>query len=225
MKPKYKLVKTKRPDEFYQIKALVDGPWGLVGTLGGFVQSDKNLSQSGTCWIYNTAKVYGNAMVFDDAQIYGFAEVYGDAYVRGNAKVFENAKVHNYAMVKNNAQVYGNAEAYQEAWIYDSAQVYGDAIVSGNAMVFGKSRISGDATISGDARISAGNHKKNPLYIQGTKDSITVCSKNVINVGCQSHSIDFWLDNAKQIGEENNYTPKEIEEYLKYFQFIKSLFK
>jgi hypothetical protein len=46
----------------------------------------------------------------------------------------------------------------------------------------------------------------------------------VINVGCESNSIDFWLENYKEIVEKHKYTEEQIDEYLKYFQFIKSLF-
>ena len=48
-----------------------------TGMLGGWLQSEKNLSQTGDAW------------VFDNAQIYGKAQVYGDA-VTGNAQVSGN---------------------------------------------------------------------------------------------------------------------------------------
>ena len=48
----------------YRIKALKDFGNVKKGDLGGFVQSEMNLSHYGNCWIYNDAKVYGLVRVF-----------------------------------------------------------------------------------------------------------------------------------------------------------------
>jgi hypothetical protein len=69
MTQKYELVKTNRKDGLFQIKALRDGPWGPVGTLGGFVESAKNLSHSDDCWLYDKAEVFNNAEVSDDVEV------------------------------------------------------------------------------------------------------------------------------------------------------------
>ena len=51
--------------------------------IGGFIESETNLSHNGDCWVFDDAKVYGNAKVFDDAmvsvnaKVYGYAKVYG----------------------------------------------------------------------------------------------------------------------------------------------------
>ena len=46
-----------------------------VGDIGGWVESESNLSQEGNAW------VYGDAWVCDNARVYGDAMVYGDARV------------------------------------------------------------------------------------------------------------------------------------------------
>ena len=46
-----------------------------AGDLGGFVETEKNLSHNGACWVYGNAKVFGNARVYGDAEIYGNAEI------------------------------------------------------------------------------------------------------------------------------------------------------
>jgi hypothetical protein len=47
-----------------------------------------------------------------------------------------------------------------------------------------------------------------------------------IKIGCEDHSISEWVENYKTIGEQNNYSPEQIEEYKKYIfmiaEFIKS---
>ena len=77
----------------HRIQALRDFCHIKVGDLGGFVESQANLSHEGDCWIYGDAEVYGNAEVFGNAKVLGYAEVYGNAEVFGNAKVCGNAEV------------------------------------------------------------------------------------------------------------------------------------
>ena len=82
-----------------RIEALRPGPWGGIGTVGGFVSGEHNLAHEGDCWVhgdalvheaarvYENAQVYENAHVYIGAQVYGDARVYGDALVRGDARV------------------------------------------------------------------------------------------------------------------------------------------
>ena len=77
----------------YQIKALMN--FGIIreGDLGGYIESEKNLSQEGNAWVYDNAKVYDNAWVCGDAEVYGDAKVCGNAWVCDDAKVYNNAEV------------------------------------------------------------------------------------------------------------------------------------
>ena len=60
----------------HRIKALKDiGTSVKKGDLGGFVESERNLSQEGDCWICDSAKVFGSPNVFGSAEVSGEAEV------------------------------------------------------------------------------------------------------------------------------------------------------
>ena len=59
----------------YRIKALSSFGCVSAGDLGGFLESEKNLSQNGDAWVYGDAEVYGDARVYGDAWVYGDAEV------------------------------------------------------------------------------------------------------------------------------------------------------
>ena len=67
--------------------------------IGGWIESENNLSHEGTCFVYDIAQVYGNARIFNHARVYGNAQVYGDAMVGGNARVFDTAMVYGKAQV------------------------------------------------------------------------------------------------------------------------------
>ena len=63
------------------------------GDLGGFIESEDNLSHDGGSWVMNNAWVYGNAQVFGNAWEYGDAQVFGNARVSENAHICENAAI------------------------------------------------------------------------------------------------------------------------------------
>lgn len=78
MDKKYELVKEDyiifNGHILFRIRALKDfqtihGLTVKVGDLGGYIQSEKNLSQEGDCWIGSNAKVYDNVCVSDNAYV------------------------------------------------------------------------------------------------------------------------------------------------------------
>lgn len=63
----------------HRIKALKDFGNVKKGELGGYVESEYNLSQIGNCWVYGNARVCGDAWVYGNAELCGNARVYGNA--------------------------------------------------------------------------------------------------------------------------------------------------
>ena len=153
MSKKYELTsETIETDEgitLYRIKALKDFGNVNKGDLGGFIESEDNLSQEGRTWVYDNARVFGNAVVFGNALVYENAQVSGDAKVFRNARVYENAHVYD------NARVFGNAVVFGNALVYENAQVSGDVQLYGNAQLCGNAQVSGDACIYGNAKVTS----------------------------------------------------------------------
>lgn len=58
----------------HRIKALKDFGNVKKGELGGYVESEYNLSQIGNCLVYGNARVYGNAELCGNARVYGNAD-------------------------------------------------------------------------------------------------------------------------------------------------------
>lgn len=125
--------------KLYRIEALKDFGDIRKGEKGGYVESEKNLSQKGNCWIYDDAMVFDDARVYDDVQVYDNAKIYGKACIK------------HHAIVRNNAQVYGDAYVFENAQIYEYATVYGTAYALGNARIRGNACVRGDARVTGDA--------------------------------------------------------------------------
>ena len=103
----------------YRIRALKTffSTRGLVvkqGELGGFIQSETNLSQDGFCWVggnakvYENAKVTGDSVVLDNAQVYGDAKMLDNACASGNAVICGSTKVWSNGCVCGNGKIWGN---------------------------------------------------------------------------------------------------------------------
>ena len=130
----------------HRIKALKNFGGIYVGYLGGYIESEDNLSHDGDCWISGIAYVYNNARVC------------GNAWVGGDAQVYENANVSGGGWVRGKAQVCGNARVCGDAHIYERAAVYE------NSQICEDSRIGGDARVCGDAYVGI---YRSHVYIEG----------------------------------------------------------
>jgi hypothetical protein len=166
----------------------------LSEKLGGTESASDWKQAQGGGWLHKSAQVY------DDTKITGNAIVWG--------KVSDNAQVSDNAWVYGNAQVSGNAKVSGGAWVYGGAQVSDNAQVSGNAKVYGDARVSGDAWV------------KSPLFIIGSRFSLTNCKKGHIQIGCECHTFDWWKKHGNALAKAHNFTPEEIAEYTAYINLF-----
>ena len=163
------------------------------GLIGGYIESEDNLSHEGECFVYDDARVFDNAYVHGDAQVSGNARVYGSALVYDNVRVYGNVYVYDSAQVSDNALVYG------DALVYGNAQVSDNARVSGNARVYCRARVFGNAQVT-----------KKVITSNAHNYHITL-TDNYIAIGCENHSIEHWLKNINEIAEKHGYDKKELK--------------
>lgn len=139
MNEKYELIKSDSIEvdglTLYRIRALRDFRDVKAGDLGGYIESEYNLSEHGPCWVYDDAKLFGNA------RVYGQAKVFGNARVYGNAEVFE------LAIIYDNAKVYDNSKIHGKARVYGAAHVFGNAIVRYDTQIGGHMKVDGDTNL------------------------------------------------------------------------------
>lgn len=158
----------------YRIKRLSDG------LLGGYIESENNLSQNGSCFVYDRAKVFGKAKILDDAKIRDCAIVFGSAVIsksasiEGSSMAFHNAAIAGAAKISGNVRVYGNATARGCSTVKDDVHLCGDSVVEDQATVLnsscisGKVRIFGSVVVLGESWIGYTDECKNSR-IYGTK--------------------------------------------------------
>jgi carbonic anhydrase/acetyltransferase-like protein (isoleucine patch superfamily) len=174
---KYELVRDQQivadSTTLYRIRALKSFGKVKAGDLGGFIGSERNLSQDGQCWVSDEARVYGTAYVSDNAQVSDHARVFDNARVSGDALVFEKSRIYGDAQLHDKATVCGEGQVFEKASVYgDSiicdhslvcgdALVYGETLISGHAQVFDQAQVSGE-TVSGETKIR-GNIGREPI--------------------------------------------------------------
>ena len=133
MEKKYEILKDTEKDFFghnvYRIRALKDFGNVKKGDIGGYVESEYNLSQEGDCWIYNNATACENSIV------------------SGNSEIKDHAIVCVHAEIKDHAVVCGNSV------VKDCAVVCGNSIVSGNSVVKEFDKVYGNTVVCGDIKL------------------------------------------------------------------------
>ena len=196
----------------HRIKALKDFSDVKAGDLGGWVEKEDNLSQSGDAWIGGDAKVYGNAVVCDNAKVFGKAKVHDNAFVCDNAWVYDNAQVYGRAKVFGNAVVFVNAEVYDHADVYCHAMAFGNAEICGNAGVCGYAEICGDAVVkNNEDYIVFKNFWSSGRHFTWTR------SNNMLKVGC------FYGTGKELIGKAYKDSEKSGKEYERVVRYVDSI--
>lgn len=98
------------------------------GTLGGWVESAKNLSQYGAAWIGEEGMALGDAVVDNDAQLFGVA------------RIRDNVHLTDFAQVFGNADLSGNVRVGGRAKIGGTTQLGGNEYIGGDIHLIGTPR-------------------------------------------------------------------------------------
>lgn len=195
---KYKLLKNDTIEyegrTLYRIQALKETLIYKKGELGGYIQSEKNLSHDGSCWVeynamvFDEARIEDHALVRDCAMVYDFAIMENHSEIRDNAKLYGDARIEDEVIIRGNAKVYGHARLYGNASVADNAKVFDYAVLSEHAKVYSDAIIEGEAEIRDHVRIADGGHIKSNddyAYIRG--------------FGCENRETTFYRVKSNKI--------------------------
>lgn len=114
-----------------------------AGSLGGWIESEKNLSQEGECWVFNEGIVYQDAVVKENAHLAHGAVVGGKAVVRGHALV--RGKMTDLTSASGHSRFYGK--------MYGCSSVHDDAVVEKGVELYDHVRVDGACIVTGDIRL------------------------------------------------------------------------
>ena len=210
MEKKYKL--TDETIEFngvklYRIEALKDFSLVKKGDKGGFVQSEKNLSQFDNCWIFDDSKAIGNSLVSRNAVLSGNSIICDNAVATGFSWICDHSIVCEKALIANNARIYFNSV------------VCGNSYVAGDAMLT-ESRVEGESEIAGNAVIRDALIKKSSDYIvfknwwSSLRHFTWTRSNNMWKVGCFYGTGKELIEKAYKDSELSGREYKRVVEYV-----------
>jgi len=126
---------------------LHDGREIAQGTLGGYIDSPRNLAQTGTAWVFPGSEIRGNAYVSDSAIIEPDLEL-----PLPNGIVKDQARVYKYAVVKG-------GEVTENSRVLDRSFIGSKSLVAGEAVVFGESKILNGGKVLDAARLKGTTRK------------------------------------------------------------------
>ena len=90
--------------EVHQIRAVSDFGSVHSGDIGGWISSDRNLSQTGTCWIGP------NVAVTEDSMVLHNAKCYGNGVISGYSLICENAFINSDDFQIRDCHLLGNSK-------------------------------------------------------------------------------------------------------------------
>ena len=159
----------------HRIRALQDiGEKVKAGDLGGFVESESNLStEDDASWIFDDAIAAGSAFVDQDACLYEKAVACDCAYASQQAEVSGEARIEDFAYIRGSV-VRGHARVSAHGMILDSPDTGKAPALSENCVVYGT--VMGDVQVKGDAVVLSeeriDNQTLDTLVISGQSRSV-----------------------------------------------------
>lgn len=143
---------TRSSRTVHRIRALQDFGDVKAGDLGGYVESEANLSHTGECWVHDGSIACCDAVVRDDA-------VLKEGAVMGQA-----AQLRDAAEVSGNVTMKGSAVVSGHASVSCGGMLSGDHIgLSGHAIVTEDARVTGEVTVCGNAKV-CGNSRVEGIW-------------------------------------------------------------
>ena len=123
------------------------------------------------------------------------------------------------------ARVSGNAIVFGNAIVSGDARVSGGAMVFGNARVFENARVSGDAQVFGNAQVFGGSWTTSPLFIVGSRFSLTNAKPGYIQIGCECHTFADWKRLGPALATREGFSAAEVAEYTAYVELFSKIGK
>ena len=145
----------------HRVRALRDvGAEVKAGDLGGFVESESNLSATpgDNAWIYEDAIAAGDAYVDQNANLRGKAIACNQAYISRSALLAGNSRPEDAAYICGGVLLDG-ARCTGSSMVLPSPDTHNVPVLSGECAVYGK--VVGDVGVQGKAVIQEGEIVQN----------------------------------------------------------------
>ena len=135
----------------HRIRALKNFGLVEIGEIGGYVQTEDNLSQYGNCWIYDDAKCMDNAKCTDNSVMYwnscmyDNSRMFNNSKMYDNTKMFDNSRMFNNSKMSDNTKMFDNAMMYGNSAMYNNSQMFNDSNMFNNTKMYDNSKMYGNS--------------------------------------------------------------------------------
>ena len=193
----------------YRIRALKDFADVKKGKLGGWVETEDNLSQKGNCWIYNNAKCMDNARMYDNSIMFDRSEMHDNSVMYDYSRMYGNSEMHDYSKMCDNSEMHEGSKMYNNSIISEHGEMWKNGVLDGDKNLYGKlvSKV--------DKFIDVINPRQGRIVTGVLKNG-----EILYNVGCQNEiTKETFIDRiySENGGIEEN---PHREEYLKIIDMI-----
>ena len=202
-----------------RIKALkdIEGTSVKAGDIGGFVSATRNLSQLGSCWIYDDASATGDAIVTHGASMHGKARVSGSALLQSSARMYDESVALGWAFIGGNATLSGHALARGASVVTGDSSVSGNSIVDG-AAVFGNARVSDCSFFPGcsvgDGAVINRTEDVFVAYPVGSESGVLTVYKTAsglsVTRGCYNNTVEAFLLRSASVHDADTMEEYEL---------------
>lgn len=86
-------------------------------------------------------------------------------------------------------------------------------------------KLGDDCKLGDGCELGNGCNVSKSLFISASRHVVSYWGVDAIQIGCTRHTISEWQAHFRKIGEAENYTPEQIEEYKGYIDLIATLHK
>ena len=214
----------------HRIKALRDFGDVKKGDLGGYVESEYNLSHEGNCWIYDDAKAMDYSRMYDDSKMYDDSEMYDNSAMYNNSEMYDNSEMHNYSKMYDNSEMHDCSKMHNYSKMHDYSNIYDYSNMYNNSRMYGNSAMYGYGELNNNDQLYGKLVSKVDDFteISNPKGRLVTCVRkgnNIFyNVGCQDEideeTFKYRIEHENGGLEENphrTYYYKIIEMAKLYF--------
>ena len=211
----------------YRIRALKDFADVKKGKLGGWVQTEDNLSQKGNCWIYNNAKCMDNARMYDNSTMFDRSEMHDNTIMYDYSRMHGNSAMYDYSRMLDYTTMYGNSEMHDYSKMCDNSEMHEGSKMYNNSIISEHGEMWKNGVLDGDKNLYGKLVSKVDKFIDVINPRqgriVTGVLKNgeiLYNVGCQNEiTKETFIDRiySENGGIEEN---PHREEYLKIIDMI-----
>ena len=122
----------------HRIRALRDIPSLYVkeGDLGGFVQSEDNLSQLDDCWIFDDAKAMDRSQVLGNSCMYDNSSVKDNSCMLDSSSLWDNSHMSGDSCMSENSSMYHKSCLIENGSLEENESLFYALVLDRPAQVF-----------------------------------------------------------------------------------------